>query len=68
MLATWRSLAPPVLLTPGFWLLTSALPTNKAGILLIAQDLNIYLIYLRNSIVNRQFRSATGVEAETVPA
>jgi hypothetical protein len=32
-----------VLLTPGFWLLTSALTTNEAGMLRIIKDLIIYV-------------------------
>jgi hypothetical protein len=38
MLVAGRPLAPPELLTPGFWLLTSALATNEAGILLMHKD------------------------------
>jgi hypothetical protein len=40
---TRPSLAPLVLLTPGFWLLTSSLATCEAGISLMAKDLVIYV-------------------------
>jgi hypothetical protein len=43
MLAPRRSSAPRGLLTPGFWLLTSTLPTNEAGMLLIWKGIRIYL-------------------------
>jgi hypothetical protein len=42
MLAARRSSGAPLLLTPGFWLLTSALTPNEAGILLMHRDLTKY--------------------------
>jgi hypothetical protein len=43
MLAAGRSLGPPVLLSPGFRLLTFALPTSKAGMLLMHKGLTRYV-------------------------
>jgi hypothetical protein len=43
MLVARRSSGSPLLLTPGFWLLTSALTPNEVGILLIAEHLIVYL-------------------------
>jgi hypothetical protein len=43
MLAARRSLAPPMLLTPGLRLLTLALATNEAGMLVTPKGMHIYL-------------------------
>ena len=39
-----------MLLTPDFWLLTSALPTNEAGMWLIQKGIQVYVDALREHL------------------